>query len=52
MGSIIALDSSSGEFDVLAGIQIHIELDLALEGIELFLSLSHAADNDDGGDDN
>ena len=52
MGSIIALDSSSGEFHVPSGIQIHVELNLALEGVELFLSLSDAANNDDGSDDN
>ena len=49
-GSIIALDSCAGEFYVLAGIEIHVELYLALEGVELFLSLHHAADDHDGGD--
>lgn len=50
-GSIVALDSGSSELHILAGIEVHIELDLALEGVQLFLALAHAADNDDGCDD-
>lgn len=50
MRSIVALDSDASELDVLACIQIHIELDLSLQSVELLFTLFDAADNHDGGD--
>jgi hypothetical protein len=50
-GSIVALDSGSSQFHILAGIEVHIQLDLAFQGVQLLLTLAHAADDHDGGDD-
>ncbi len=50
-GSIIALDSSSSQLHVLAGVEVHIQLDLALQSVQLLLTLAHAADDHDGGND-
>lgn len=51
-GSIVALDSGSSEFHILAGIEVHVELDLAFQGVQLFLAFAHAADDDNSCDDN
>lgn len=50
--SEVALDSSTGKFDIFAGIEVHVELDLSLKGIELFFSSADAANDHDSGDDN
>lgn len=44
-GSIVPLDSVSSQLHILAGIQVHIKLNLAFEGVQLFLALAHAADD-------
>jgi hypothetical protein len=50
--SIFLLEADSGEFDVLGGIDVHVELDLPLKFVEVFLALPDTDHDDDGGDDN
>jgi hypothetical protein len=50
--SEVTFDSNSSELNILAGIEVHIELDLSLEGSELLLSFADAANDNNSGDDN
>jgi hypothetical protein len=50
--SEVTFDSNSSELYILAGIEVHIELDLSLEGSELLLSFADAANDNNSGDDN
>lgn len=51
-GSEVALDSVASQLHILSGIQVHIKLNLAFKSIQLFFSLTHAADDHNRRDDN
>lgn len=50
-GSIVALDSIASQLHIFAGVEVHIKLNLAFKGVQLFFALAHAA-NDHNSCDN